>query len=297
MSASNSLSLYFPPSEHLVRKRENIKRLERIKVLITLDKYGSIPLEKEENSIILNDQNLFMMAFTKHPTLADKISSKIPQSILNDEEFMIEMYHLTKYVGIFGIVSNRKLFTRLLGINLAFFDYAFHGIYNNNCIMHECLRTFPKLISSPFLPVYIKEEFRMVKKSIKYINSTKTFLLCVNQKSSKIYWMRGHNNFYEKIISEYLKPIMYPVNKFVSNESLVPILPELLYQKCMNVHTKCLHCSNRLLFTSYSCCKNMKKLPKVKQLFCKNCPNLDERKQWVEIIRKKASKVYGFRVV
>lgn len=150
----------------------------------------------------------------------------------------------------------------------------------------ECLRYLHK-------QGFMKEEFQMIKKSMEYINTTKTFLLCVNQKSSNIYWMRGFYHFYTRFISEYLKPTLYPVNKFDSNRSLVPI-PPILSEKCMDIHNKCLHCSETLLLPSHSCSK---KIPKVKQWLCVNCPNLDERKQWVGIIREKASKVYGFRVI
>jgi hypothetical protein len=282
------------PSEHLLKKRENMERQKRIEYLTT-GKNGYLPLFHERNPAILNDRDLFRVAFTKHPELADRILFKIPESIINDEKFMTEMYHLTKYLGIFGRVYNYELFTRLLSINIAFFDYASHEIYSNKSNMQKCLKTYPELNEAMKLPVHIREEFQMIQESMKIINSIKTFLLCVNQK--EISCMRH-------IICEYLKPTIYNVNKFVRNEShilpngnvilpLVPI-PQRLYEKCTVAHTQCVHCLKVFFQTSHSCSK---KQQKVKRLLCRNCPNLEERKEWIQIIRETASKGYGFLVI
>ena len=270
----------FPPSQYLFKKRENIKRLERIKVLTTLDKNGKIPLEREDNPIILNDKDLFRIAFTKHPTLAEKISLKIPKSIRDDDDFMLEMYHLTKYDRIFGYIDSERLLFRLLKINLEFFDYCSYVIARDITIMKKCLKKYPRLKYSPTLNYEIREEFNALYYAVQKINPIKTFLLCVSKVDSPINWMRGFSGLYVRKIYDYLKP-RYPNNKYIMS------IPENLSLKCRGggYHPT----THRISRGQYKICEEYRP--------CSNCPNFEERKQWIEFIRSKAVSDYGFHVV
>ena len=250
----------YPPSSFLLKKRENIKRLERIKVLTTYDKHRNIlPLERETNLMILNDKDLFRMAFTKHPNLAEFISCKIPKSILDDEDFMIEMYHLTKCIKIFRDINSESLLFRLLKINLDFFDHCSYDISTNKRIIKKCLKEYPELISAPTLYYKIRNEYHTIFSAVKQINSIKTFLLCVNTENSLIQWMKGCSGLYIRKIYEYLKPIYY-VKKCNSDEFHLEL------------------------------CKGHNKRYKV-------CENFEERKELTELIKSKSSSDYGFRVI
>jgi hypothetical protein len=271
----------FPPSQYLIKKRENIKRLERIKVLSTYDKHRNIlPLERETNPMILNDKDLFREAFTKHPNLAEFISCKIPKNILDDEDFMMEMYHLTKCIKIFGYIDSERLLFRLLKINLEFFDYCSSVIARNIPIMKKCLKEYPRLKSSPTLNYEVRKEFNALYSAVQRINAVKTFLLCVSKSDSSINWMRGCSGLYVRKIYEYIKPI-YPNNKHIMS------IPENLTLKCRGGGYH--YVTHRISRGQYKLCEEYRP--------CSNCPNFEERKQWIELIRSKALSDYGFRVV
>lgn len=58
------------------------------------------------------------MAFTRYLTLSEQISLKIPESIQSDDNFMLEMYHITKYMRLFNGIKSKILFLDLLPLFL-----------------------------------------------------------------------------------------------------------------------------------------------------------------------------------
>ena len=262
-NTSNTIT-YFPPSQHLVEKKKLNMRLERIKVLTTLDKFGDIPLFQEKDPMILNDKDLFRRAFTEHPTLADRISHKIPPTILYDEDFMIEMYHLidslgTKCFGIFQTIYSEDLLFKLLKIDIRFFAYCRipEFITQDDRIMQKCLKHYPRLRLFEGIPLHIRDGHRIITNYLKIINSIKTFLLCVINQTCQLRLLRGCSGIISHNICQYLKPISYPTFRVIGS-SLFPL-------------------SSRVL----------KSRPQT----------YDERKLRIDFIRDKGKEIYGLCVV
>lgn len=303
----------FPPSEYLINKRKELKRKKYIKYLLTPNKSNNLPLLKEINPKILNDKDLFSMAFTLYPILAEQISLKIPESIQSDDNFMLEMYHITKYMGIFKQIKSKILFLDLLKINPKFFNLGSQKLYSDIKFMYECVSINPIIVSNYFIPYIIKNEFNMINSSIKIINSVRTFLLCIQKKESNINWLKGFSGQVMEIC-KYLKPILYPVFNyhFIGYNSNLEC-------KCMELHT-CKHCSLKIKleneksklkyrsinkFIKVRTLQNINQLEKEKEkltictknTFCKSCPNLEDRKQWIKLIRTKAISIYGLQVI
>ena len=295
----NSPSIsHFPPSKHLFEKKENTRRFERIKVLTSFNEVGQLPLFLEENPKILNDKDLFRIALTKHPKLADRISAIIPPSILFDEDFMLEMYHLTKYLGIFQTINSESQLFKLLKIDIRFFEHCRipASIIRDDRIMQKCLKNYPKLLSLDYFPLHIKREYKMLASNIKIINTVKTFLLCTMSENGRLRHQRGFSGLIVHEICQYLKPAIYKSSDFIGP---IPVLPSML-QKCRHYHS-CKHCDNLARMLGRRITKQeyyqAKYKPCIAYKLCEKCPNREERKRWVEIIRNKAKEVYGLRVV
>lgn len=255
---------YFPPSQHLVEKKKRNMRLERIKALITLDKFGELSLFKEKDPMILNDKDLFRRAFTEHPTLAVRISHKIPPTILYDEDFMIEMYHLidsfgTKCFGIFQTIYSEDLLFKLLKIDIRFFAYCRipEFITQDDRIMQKCLKNYPRLRLFEAMPLHIRDGYRILTCYLKVINSIKTFLLCVVNEYSRLRLLRGCSGIISYNICQYLKPVFYPTFRVIGS-SIIPLSSKVQKSKPQTY---------------------------------------DERKLRIEFIRNKGKEIYGLRVV
>lgn len=300
----------FTPSKHLIEKRQANKRKRYINYLLTLNKNNTLPFFEETNPVILNNKDLFRKAFTYYPTLVKQISLKMPKSFYYDTEFMLEMYHITKSTELFNETKPKRLFFELFKIDSKFFNSDIQHFNSDIKFMCECISVKPGIVSNRFVPEKIKHEFEMIKSSIETINSVKTFLLCIQKNEGNVSWLKRFP-YQVMEICEYLKPPLYPVYLFIENSS------NLKY-KCMRLHT-CEHCDikNKLeeyiknleytsnKFIKYRILEKIKQLePKLKKstlctknTFCKKCPNFEDRKQWIDMIRTKAKSVYRLKVI
>lgn len=172
-TTSNKLSLPFKDSAQLALKRlttmdpnHNKQSKQRLGLLSVTD------------IRVLNNPKLFVMAFEKNPSYFEEIYAHIPQQLLDNVEFLLELYYLTKNRKCMGRIEDPVLLVRLLKININFFKNCSNDLKENTQLMLSCMNMHPVLFLSPEMPDNIKHNYIDLQFAVATINSIKTFLLC-----------------------------------------------------------------------------------------------------------------------
>lgn len=271
----------FDDSEHLAQRKEYARNVALLESMIHSKKIDFTKL----NPIMFRNKDFIRTILRKFPKDAVKLRQIIDPSILDDFEFAVEIYHLTKCITIFGEIRNLEFLFQLLEVDLDFLNSAYSRALTIP-FMRKCLKTYPILIRSDMISDMMMREYRSTRKAISEINTLKTFLLCVMKRDSKINWMRGCGGIYTRMVCDYVR--VFPMD-LVKN--YIDPIPQPLSLKCKRPHRcGCVRfgdigerLSNRSMCESH---------PKV---LCENCPNFHDRKLWVQLFRTLATS-YGFRV-
>lgn len=307
-------------ADHVVRSnkerdQEELVNLKRKEILALLQYNTNWDVEKKlEESNLTDDLVFFRSAFTKYPLLAYKIGTIISKTILDNEEFMMEMYAITKCKHIFKRgIGNVDLLIRLMKIDIDFFSFIRDSISYNPSKLLKIIANFPIIRTFEKIPSFIAEDYKMVFDCITNLNEIKTFLLSHRKIQIKGMFPFIFNSIRHKVCS-YLS--VFPerlVKKFIGD------IPVSLTTKCRcNYHT-CNHCIKITIYKDifdklslhdptpsvrhkiYLVKNNLDivgswKCTGIGKYTCQNCLNAEDRKLWYETIRKQGH-VYGIRVL
>jgi len=292
MQALNKLS-YCEIVKNSIIKEEKLKRLKYIEYLTTPNKLfnNTLPIFNKKHRSILYDKDLYRILFTKYPTIVNNIKFMFPYQIRDDEEFMIELYHLTKCRNIISSITKPETLIALLPFDLNFINSCYYEVIYNVKLMRELIKKYPILISYKSIPEHIRYNYKMVKDAIQDINSIKTFLMSM-KKEGVLSYLNGIEGI-RKNICDYLRVIPYELQQ--TNYYTIPFN---LHQKCKTKHN-CSNCSKLKpikYWKVFEIHKELRIMPCKHPAICTNCPNFDERRQWIQIIRE-ISFSYGFQII
>lgn len=180
-----------------------------MKRLTTINRHGLLGLLSVTDPQVLNNPELFMMGFTKHPSLFQDIFNHLPIQLLHDVDLQRKIYHirLVKTTRYMGLITDSELLLKLLTIDVAFIENCHSSLKKDKILMMRCVNLYPELLrtSEDITVNYIHLQF-----AVRNINGKKAFLLCTTVEGSKTYQLNGHERV-KKSICDFLGDFQFSV--------------------------------------------------------------------------------------
>jgi len=135
----------FHDCDQLILKKEIAKNLLVLEsMLFPKNKYGKDIDYSKLDTKILRNKDFIRRVFTKYPTSTVELNGIVHDSLLNDFDFIVEIYNLTKCTYILSPINDLDLLFRLLKVDIKFLLYANYMVFN--IIIHHILGNVSRLI-------------------------------------------------------------------------------------------------------------------------------------------------------
>ena len=310
-------------SDVVTKKREEknnqAKREEMVKLFGSYelndfnDEYLIMGLRSEINKRNLTEDSIFFkMLFKKYPKYTPHIAEHLlPNTLLQDSKFMMEIYSLTKCKELFaGKISNVDLLLQLMKIDVQFFSYCSMSILYDGSQLLKIVEAYPMIRNDVNIPSYITDYFQMIQSCVLNLNSIRAFLVSIQQIKKR----HPFSSFVRSNVCSYLSSFPY-----LLAETFIGEIPSVLETRCRCKIHFCHTCKKlkeldqELAKHAYSPTplahnvrNKVRKLRSDRRIIeihictgppynCANCLRSDDRKLWYNTIRSHAT-LHRYRV-